>query len=311
MTLLRQCHRALLAGTAAALTLLAAAPGLGQARASVVTESADDEAEAQRSDYWGDSRRGWFFYEPKPKKRAKPPVNPPPALPAAPVAAASAPEAKPAKHPDLVRFEELQKRVEETRNIAIVNPTEENLRGYLEAQHLALETASRFAELSQRVVWTTPSLDPSVQGRPTAPTGASLYDAEQAQRKRAKWAQLAQTHAFFFFFRSDCPYCHRFAPLLKQFSLNSGIEVFPISMDGQGLPQFPEFRPDNGIAGRLNVTQVPALFLAEPRTGKVLPVGYGVISPNDLERRIDVITAPDAESGVPSAVKNVGDLARR
>jgi conjugal transfer pilus assembly protein TraF len=201
--------------------------------------------------------------------------------------------------------------VEDTRNIAIVNPTEANIREHLEAQQLALDTARRFGEASTRVMWATPQFDPSVTGRPTSPTGASLYDAEQGRARERSFASLAQSHAFFFFFKSDCPYCHRFAPTLRQFSARTGIEILPISLDGAGIDDFPDFKPDNGIAARLNVTQVPALFLAEPSTGKVLPVGYGVMALNDLERRVEQITRPDAEAIAPSTVKFIGGLASR
>lgn len=163
-----------------------------------------------------------------------------------------------------------------------------------------------------RVTWATPSLDPDANGtRPMTPSATSLWDAEKARARRVKWAALSQTHGFIFFFKSDCPYCHRFAPALRHFSQKTGIVITPISLDGNGIPDFPDFLSDNGIANRLNVTQVPALFLAEPSTGKVLPVGYGVIGPTDLETRIDEITRPDGDLLAPSTVKYVGGLASR
>jgi conjugal transfer pilus assembly protein TraF len=294
-------HTPLLLARRVLLMLLCGAAAAAQA-------APDGEDDTERDGYWGDKSRGWFFYEPKPKKPPAPPVL----LPAPVAPRPPADPTQPAKHPDLLRFEALQRRVEDSRNIAIINPTETNIREHLEAQQLALDTAKRFGEASQRVVWATPSLDPAMNGgRPTAPAATSLYDAEKDRGRQARWASLSQTHAFFFFFKSDCPYCHRFAPALRQFSAKSGIQIMPISLDGAGIPDFPDYRADNGIASRLNVTQVPALFLAEPGTGKVLPVGYGVIGPTDLERRIDEITRPDAELVAPSTVKYVGGMAGR
>lgn len=296
------CCKALVCLVAAVAAFIGASAAYAQA------DPGDGNAsESERDDYWKDGNRGWFFYERKPKKPA---VPPPVRLPAPVVPALPAEPPKPPKHPDLVKFEAMQKRVEETRNIAIANPTEENLRAFLTAQAEALDKAVVFAKASERVVWATPSLDPDVK-MPTTPAGLALYEGQKTERRANKWAELSQTHAFFFFFKSDCPYCHRFAPLLRDFSLRTGIEVMPISMDGGGIPLYPEFRPDNGIAARLGVTEVPALFLAEPRTGKILPVGYGVIGPTDLERRLDMITQPNAEATAPSTVKFVGDLARR
>jgi conjugal transfer pilus assembly protein TraF len=64
----------------------------------------------------------------------------------------------------------------------------------------------------------------------------------------------------FFFYRSDCPYCHAFAPTLAAFQARHGIQVVAISVDGGPLPGFPNARPDNGIATTLKVSQVPAVF---------------------------------------------------
>ena len=52
------------------------------------------------------------------------------------------------------------------------------------------------------------------------------------------------------------------------------------------MPGFPKARPDNGIATALKVTQVPAVFLAQPFTGKITPIGFGVLSESELLERI-------------------------
>ncbi len=272
-----------------------------QAQGSAPESGLDDDAEVQR-EYWDDMNRGWFFYERKPQRAKSKPVMP--AL--APQTAEPAPSS-PAKHPDLVRFDDLQKRVETTRNIAIINPTEENLRSFLETQQEALDLSANFAFRSERVVWATPTLDPSTRGeaRPTSAAGMYMYDEEQRRRLARKWAELKETHAFFYFYRSDCPYCAQFSPTLRYFSDRTGITVLAISMDGGSIAEFPDAMPDNGIAASLGVEQVPALYMAQPSSGRVLPVGYGVISPVDLERRVDLVTRPDAEQAVPSTLRHL------
>ena len=86
--------------------------------------------------------------------------------------------------------------------------------------------------------------------------------------------------------RQDCPYCHAFAPTLAAFQARHGIQVVAISVDGGPLPSFPNARPDNGIATALKVSQVPAVFLAQPFTGKISPIGFGVLSESQLLERI-------------------------
>ena len=46
---------------------------------------------------------------------------------------------------------------------------------------------------------------------------------------------LGRDHVLFFFFRSDCPYCHAFAPTLEAFQTRHGIRVVAISVDGAAI----------------------------------------------------------------------------
>ena len=104
---------------------------------------------------------------------------------------------------------------------------------------------------------------------------------------------LAATHGLIFVFRGDCPHCHRFAPILKRFEEEFGFTVLAISMDGRAIPEYPNARPDNGMAARLNATAVPALYLTAPATREIRPVGFGVMSMTDLVDRIAAL-AQDA-----------------
>ena len=246
--------------------------------------------------FWDDYRRGWHFYEdPEPK------VAPPPKSAPRP---REAPVTDP-RPPELVEFARLQKRLEDYRNIAIIKPTEANVRRYMELEASVVRQASHFSDVAQRVAWSTPDLDMTLQGRPVNAQAIEVFDREQSQSRNQSLATLAATHVLFFFFRSDCPYCHAFAPTLEAFQARHGIQIVPISVDGGGLPSFPQFRRDNGISRTLQVTQVPALYLAEPFTGKITPIGFGVLSESQLVERIAAIAAPGAEALAPSVTRRV------
>lgn len=249
-----------------------------------------------RSLFWEDYRRGWHFYE-DPDRDVAPPKTSPRAAEKAP------PSDQPP--PELIEFERLQKRLEEYRNIAIIRPTEANVRRYMELEARVVRQASYFSDVAQRVAWSTPSLDMTLQGRPVNARAIEVFDREQTQSRNQSVATLANTHVLFFFFRSDCPYCHAFAPTLESFQARHGIQIVPISVDGGGLPNFPQFRRDNGISRTLRVTQVPALFLAEPFTGKITPIGFGVLSESQLLERISAVAAPGADEIVPSATRHI------
>lgn len=243
--------------------------------------------------FWGDAWRGWHFYE-DPVPEAEPPRSLPP-KPAAPAAAArdSRQNTRP---PELVELEHLRKRVEDLRGIAVMRPTEANVRRYMELEAKVVAQASTFADVAQRVAWTTPELDPSLQGRPVNAKALEVFEAQQMGDRSRSIAELGRDHVLLFFFRGDCPYCHAFAPTLEAFQARHGIRVVAISVDGGPMPGFPDARRDNGIATTLKVTQVPAVYLAQPFTGRLTPIGFGVLSEAQLVERIAIVAAAPAES---------------
>jgi conjugal transfer pilus assembly protein TraF len=269
----------------------------GVARAQTLANA--DEVGERREAYWSDRERGWFWYrEPPLERKPKPKAKPPVAAPAAP--------ARPAA---LLEFEALQKRVEELRNVAIMRPTEHNIRSYLAVQAEVIDKASTFADVAQRVIWANPEFDYTVTGRPVNAKALEVFDRAQIDARENIAKALANDHALFFFFRSDCPYCHQFAPLLKAFEARFGLTVVPISVDGGPLlPVFTNPKIDNGIARSLDVRQVPALFLVEPRAGRIVPIGYGVLSESELLERLQVVSQPEAERVLPSATRFVSNL---
>ncbi|OIQ99299.1 hypothetical protein GALL_187100 [mine drainage metagenome] len=256
--------------------------------------SAQDAA----SHYWSDSWRGWHFYEEPTSEEQEHPAPPDKTVP-------SAPQSEPLRVPELVEFERLRKTLEEYRNIAIMRPTETNVRRYMELESRVVARASYFADVAQRVAWATPELDPTLQGRPVNAKALEVFEqTELADRSRAI-AELGRDHVLFFFYRSDCPYCHAFAPTLEAFQARHGIQVVAISIDGGPMPGFPNARPDNGIATTLKVTQVPAVFLAQPFTGRINPIGFGVLSEAQLLERISTVSSPQSDAMVPSALRQI------
>lgn len=251
-------------------------------------------AEENPRRYWSDAWRGWHFYE---DPEVEPPIKTPPPAPKAPAAARRLPE--------LVEFERLQKTLEELRNIAIMRPTEANVRSYMTLEAEVVARASTFADVAQRVAWSTPELDPTLRGRPVNAKALEVFEQQQLVERSSSIADLGRDHVLIFFFRGDCPYCHAFAPTLAAFQSRYGIRVEAVSVDGGAMPGFPEARRDNGIATALRVSQVPAVYLAQPFTGKITPIGFGVLSEAQLLERITAVSAPGYEAMVPSAVRQL------
>ena len=258
--------------------LLAVAMALSATTAwaqSASTDTQQIEPDPQSAAYWLRNREGWFWYR-------DPPVAAPRSAP---------PASKPPR--ELVEFEAMQKRLEDLKRVAVMNPTDANLTAYMRYQRMVMNKSEHFAERWQRLVWTVPDLDYGMTGRPTNAMAINVFDEQQRDRQAQTIKSLAATHGLIFVFRGDCPHCHRFAPILKRFEQEFGFTVLAISMDGRAVPEYPDARPDNGMAARLNATAVPALYLTQPSRREFRPVGFGVMSMTDLVERIAAI-AQDA-----------------
>ena len=191
-------------------------------------------------------------------------------------------------------MEILQHQVKQTLDLAILNPTEENIRNYIALQNQLGDRAQHFADVWRSVLLNNPELDFSLQ-HPTNNL-AKQIDLDNTRRQEdAAIQQFAQHNGLFFFYRSTCPYCQRFAPIVKDFSRRYGLVVVPITTDGISLPEFPQSHWDQGQAVRLKVTVEPALFTADPKTHRIVPVSYGLLSEDELRQRLLTI-AQQSES---------------
>ena len=152
-----------------------------------------------------------------------------------------------------------------------------------------MDRAALFSDVWRRVLWAHPELNYQLRN-PVNNAAIQVRDVQQAGKERAALAALGREWGLFFFFRSDCPYCHRLAPTLKWLSEQYGLTVFPVSLDGGGLPEFPRPARDNGMAATLGLRIVPLLVLGNIRDRRLLPIGSGVLSAQEIVERIYLLT---------------------
>lgn len=228
--------------------------------------------------FWSEHAVGWAWYQ---EAEVLPdPVQPRSFLPADPIQA----------------MEALQKQVKQTLDLAILNPTTEHVKNYIALQNQLSERAGRFTQVWRTVLLNFPELDYSLQ-HPTNTIAKQIYLDKTHQQEDAAIQKLAQHSGLFFFYRSTCPYCQRFAPIIRNFSERYGISIVPITTDGISLPEFPNSQQDRGQAAFLKVTVEPALFTVDPVRHRIIPVSYGLLSEDELRERFLVIAQAPPISG--------------
>lgn len=184
-------------------------------------------------------------------------------------------------------LEQIQRKLENLKVLAVMKPTPENLKNYITFQKEQLDRAGTFAKQWQQVVWQNPEIDYMVK-HPISSVGNDLNSEVRNQQTYDTLASLNNRYGLFFFYSSKCIFCLKFSPILKAFAAYHKLEVMPVSMDGGVLPDWPKSSINRGEAERFGMADkpVPALILFDSQTHKIIPVGFGLMTMDELEERI-------------------------
>ena len=192
-----------------------------------------------------------------------------------------------------VIIQSYRKELEQRLHRAWVYPSMQNIKAYQLMQKDLMQRSQNFAHTWMQVVYQNPSLDHSLVF-PMGHQARHVYLDQQKANVRTTIQSLREDYGLFFFFSSQCAYCHQFAPIVKAFSKEHGWAVLAISTDGGTLAEFPEALPDQGLMQKWKVEFVPALFAVNPKTGEILPLAYGLTALDQIEERlIALLKAPN------------------
>lgn len=139
----------------------------------------------------------------------------------------------------------------------------------------------------------TPTTDRAAQD--TSPVWYTLSDGRKVNLQ--DWKVVL-------FMQSTCQYCRQFAPVLKTFSQQTGLDVFPISLDGKGDAEFPDVLPATPdvmveyFQSGLPVA-TPTTFLTNVNTMETWPLLQGAAETGEFRNRLNEVLrmALDRQSG--------------
>lgn len=273
----RACARLLAPALLAAVLAAGLTPPL---RANERASESDGVEIAQGEDqfYCAERKLGTWFYCEKPR--------PAPARPGA--------AALPARE----RLAAISSQLEELKAQAILDPSPDNVTAYVRFQREQLDRSSLFADVWQRALWQDPGLDYTLQ-RPVSTLGKRAWLDQRKGDRDLAMMQLSQRYGVFYFYSSACGACDIFAPILKSVSDRYGLSVLAVSMDGGPNASFPNYLVDNGQYERLGLgsdRQVPALVLFDAVAKRPMPIGYGILSQDEIVDRVFQLTQVQAGS---------------
>jgi conjugal transfer pilus assembly protein TraF len=222
--------------------------------------------------------RGWWWY-PDPDAEKQPEPAEPPRK----------------KLEDITDMAELREEIQRIMDVAIMNPTEENVRAHLEAQDFMFNKAALFTDVGRRLQWTNFDTNYTARGHPTANYALLDRNKKKMQQIDQTFSLLTENHAIVYFANGkDCAACDIQSPVLRTLSKETGMEVLAISLDGNPIPMFPEAKPDRGLAFTLTegkgLPALPAMYLVNRDTRQAIPFAVGTVSASDIRERVHILT---------------------
>lgn len=271
MPMLRFDRRALAAMIALALTAVSTQAAIAQTGAT----NAPTENDAF---YCEERKLGYWFYCTKPKPTPKPET------------------AAPAPLPDAVaRMEAITAELRELKARAILEPTPANVTAYVRFQREQLDRASLFSDVWQRAIWQDPDLDYTLQ-RPVSTLAKRQWQDSRTNERNGVMAGLSSRYGLFYFFAQSCGACEVMAPIVRSVTETWGITVRAISTDGGPSRHFPNYIVETNQRAKMGLEPkvTPAVVLWDALKGRPIPIGYGVMSADELQDRIYLLTQKEA-----------------
>ena len=230
--------------------------------------------------YCRDRKLGSWFYCSKPKPTPKT---------QAPEAQAAPPETAAA------RMEVITADLRELKARAILEPSPENVTAYIRFQRAQLDRASLFSDVWQRALWQDPDLDYTLQ-RPVSTLGKRAWTDARGAERDATLRALSKRYGLFYFFAQSCAACEIMSPIVKSVADTYAITVRAISSDGGPSRTFQRYTVETNQRSKMGLDAkiTPAVVLWDSVTNRPIPIGYGVMSADELQDRIFLLTQREA-----------------
>lgn len=245
---------------------------LGQtAEPAVADHAADSDAF-----YCQNRKLGYWFYCEKPKAapRAEPQAPPPNAV---------------------SQLDAITAELRELKARAILEPTNENVTAYVRFQRAQLDRASLFSDVWQRAIWQDPDLDYTLQ-RPVSTLGKRQWQDARTSERNNVMQNLGRRYGLFYFFAQNCGACEVMSPIVQSVAGTWSITVRAISTDGGPSRHFPNYTVETTQRSKMGLEPkiTPAVVLWDAELRRAIPIGYGVISADELLDRIYLLTTKEA-----------------
>ena len=184
------------------------------------------------------------------------------------------------------QMEEVRTNLEQKLAKAVLEPTPENIRTYMEEQQKWVDRSSYFAQVWAQVLLNYPHLDYTATHMPISQYGLQFYKNELQEEKEKLIASLAKEYGLVFFYEGKSEVSAIFGRIVDELTKKYGWETIAVSVDGSEIEGFTSSKTNNGIVQTLGVDITPALYLINPKENTVVPISFGLVAMDQIEENI-------------------------
>lgn len=212
---------------------------------------------------------------------------------------------------ELKTVDELKLEAKRRLDVAVMEPTKENITAYLAINTLMLEKSTEFAQRWKETLWANPGFDHTVV-HPNANFAQVALKDEAKSEKADILKELSTQAGLVILVQSGCSFCSLMAPVIQKLQHETSIRALAISIKGDVTHEWPGAKPDNGIVKRLMMlsgsvpTVTPAIFLVDRKGEQAQLIASGALSLEDLKDRL--VQASGLSQPMNSSIKTLPQL---
>jgi len=213
--------------------------------------------------WYGEKLQGWYYFEEALSQEKK--------------------DLKPTTPEEAIHFAKIEKkRLKALLALALMDPTEENIRNYLQRQKKWIDQSVIFSQAWTKSLMAHPLLGDHLEN-PTSSYGIKIRKAMEKAKKTAFLKKASDNHFLLFFFKGKEVFSQKAGEMLSLFAEEYGWQIKALSLDEEAISSFPQFECDQGMSQLIGVEVTPSFFAIDPQKNKIYPVGAGLLSLSQLE----------------------------
>lgn len=173
--------------------------------------------------------------------------------------------------------DEINRLERESRKIAVMRPSEKNVREYMRYKNWLVDKAQRFTDTTKLLAKTDPELASRIAGIPTSAYAKEAQTRFKQDASEEIFRGSGQKTGLVVMVQEGCIYCKDQVPVIELFARTYGWDV-----------QYIDIQQRPSLAQRLDVRPVPDLFIVLNRNDQALwqRIGIGLHTLDELKRSV-------------------------